>query len=30
MLTHKQIWRAIDALRNHHNLFIVGLARIAG
>jgi phage repressor protein C with HTH and peptisase S24 domain len=30
MLTHKQIWRAIDALANHHSLSSSGLARIAG
>ena len=30
MLTHKQIWRAIDALANHHSLSSSGLAKIAG
>lgn len=30
MLTHKQIWRAIDALAHHHSLSSSGLARIAG
>jgi phage repressor protein C with HTH and peptisase S24 domain len=30
MLTHKQIWRAIDALADHHSLSSSGLAKIAG
>jgi phage repressor protein C with HTH and peptisase S24 domain len=30
MLTHKQIWRAIDALAERHSLSPSGLAKIAG
>lgn len=30
MLTHKQIWRAIDALADRHSLSPSGLAKIAG
>src|ERR1700712_3173067 len=30
MLTHPQIWRAIDALAARHNLSPSGLARLAG
>jgi phage repressor protein C with HTH and peptisase S24 domain len=30
MLTHKQIWRAIDALAERHGLSASGLAKIAG
>jgi phage repressor protein C with HTH and peptisase S24 domain len=30
MLTHKQIWRAIDALAGQHSLSASGLAKIAG
>lgn len=30
MLTHKQIWRAIDALAERHSLSASGLAKIAG
>jgi len=30
MLTHKQIWRAIDALAERHSLSASGLARLAG
>jgi phage repressor protein C with HTH and peptisase S24 domain len=30
MLTHKQIWRALDALAERHSLSASGLAKIAG
>jgi len=30
MLTHHQVWRAIDALADRHNLSASGLAKIAG
>ena len=30
MLTHAQIWRAIDALAERHSLSASGLAKIAG
>ncbi|MBU6445251.1 MAG: helix-turn-helix transcriptional regulator [Alphaproteobacteria bacterium] len=30
MLTHSQIWQAIDALANHHGLSPSGLAKLAG
>src|SRR5882672_11158427 len=30
MLTHKQIWRAIDSLAQKHSLSASGLAKIAG
>jgi phage repressor protein C with HTH and peptisase S24 domain len=30
MLTHRQVWRAIDALAQHHKLSVSGLAKVAG
>lgn len=30
MLTHQQVWHAIDALAERHNLSVSGLAKIAG